>query len=81
MGAMKAKAPKGTAKRKSMQEKGYKALTAFVKLATYHAMTRRTKDANLSHSLYVRQLIEADLERTGYLVRSVLPPNPPSAPK
>ncbi len=50
-----------------MQDLGYKALTTFVKVATYHAMVRYTSDENLSHSEYLRRLIEADLGKKGYL--------------
>jgi hypothetical protein len=50
-----------------MQDLGYKALTTFVKVATYHAMVRHTSDEGLSHSEYLRRLIEADLGKKGYL--------------
>lgn len=50
-----------------MQDLGYKALTTFVKVATYHAMARYTTDEKLSHSEYLRRLIEADLGKKGYL--------------
>jgi len=50
-----------------MQDLGYKALTTFVKVATYHAMARYTDDEKLSHSEYLRRLIEADLGKKVYL--------------
>jgi len=54
-----------------MQDLGYKALTTFVKVATYHAMARYTTDEKLSHSEYLRRLIEADLGKKGYLEAAV----------
>lgn len=60
-----------------MQDLGYKALTTFVKQATYHAMDRCTKDEDLSHSKYIAKLIEADLKKKGYL--SAAGPPPPAA--
>ena len=50
-----------------MQDLGYKALTTFVKVASYHAMDRCTTDEKLSHSEYIRRLIEVDLIKKGYL--------------
>lgn len=57
-----------------MQEKGYKALTTFVKEVTYHAMRRYTNDLGISHSEYLRRLAEEDLSKKGYLTA---PPAPP----
>ena len=53
-----------------MQDLGYKALTTFVKQAVYHAMDRCTTDEAISHSEYLRRLIEADLVKKGYLPAS-----------
>jgi hypothetical protein len=50
-----------------MQERGYKALTTFVKEATYHALRRHAADVGISHSEYLRRLAEEDLVRKGYL--------------
>jgi hypothetical protein len=63
-----------------MQDLGYKALTTFVKVATYHAMGRYTEDEKLSHSEYLRRLIEADLIKKGYL-RVPAVPEAPLKPK
>jgi len=59
-----------------MQDLGYKALTTFVKVATYHAMDRYTTDEKLSHSEYLRRLIEVDLTRKGYLRAPAVPDAP-----
>jgi len=50
-----------------MQERGYKALTTFVKVVTYYALKRHAEDAGISHSEYLRRLAEEDLIRKGYL--------------
>jgi hypothetical protein len=63
-----------------MQDLGYKALTTFVKQAVYHAMARCTNDEAISHSEYLRRLIEADLSKKGYL-SSPAGPRPPSVRK
>lgn len=63
-----------------MQDLGYKALTTFVKIATYHAMDRCTTDEKLSHSEYIRRLIEVDLTKKGYL-RAPASQDGPSKPK
>lgn len=62
-----------------MQDLGYKALTTFVKVATYHAMARCTTDEKMSHSEYLRRLIEADLGKKGYLRDAVIEAAPPKA--
>lgn len=61
-----------------MQERGYKALTTFVKEAVYHGLCRHAKDVGLSHSKYLAGLIEADLRKKGYL--EGIPPTPPKGP-
>jgi len=61
-----------------MQERGYKALTTFVKEVTYHAMRRHTEDVGIAHSKYLRDLIEADLRKKGYLSQAPAPPIPRS---
>lgn len=63
-----------------MQDLGYKALTTFVKVATYHAMAQYTTDEKLSHSEYLRNLIEADLGKKGYL-RGAVPERAPAKSK
>jgi hypothetical protein len=65
--------------RRRMQDLGYKALTTFVKQAVYHAMDRCTTDEAISHSGYLRRLIEADLVRKGYLPGAL--PRPASRKK
>jgi hypothetical protein len=62
-----------------MQDLGYKALTTFVKVATYHAMVRYATDEKLSHSEYLRRLIEADLGKKGYLRGAISEGSPAKA--
>ena len=59
---------KSKVRKPRMQERGYKALTTFVKEITYHALRRYAMDAGISHSEYLRRLAEEDLRRKGYLV-------------
>ena len=73
---MKEKPPKAR-----MQERGYKALTTFVKEITYHALRRYAADAGISHSEYLRRLAEEDLLRKGYLVRPGSLEAPSPAPR
>lgn len=54
-------------KKPSMQERGFKAMTFFLKVASYHALKRRTTDAKVPLARHVAQLVEADLRKTGYL--------------
>jgi hypothetical protein len=70
---MKSKPPR----KPRMQERGYKALTTFVKEVTYHALRRHAEDLGISHSEYLRKLAEDDLRKKGYLN---LIPSPPVAP-
>jgi hypothetical protein len=72
---MKSKPPKVR-----MQERGYKALTTFIKEVTYHALRRYAKDTEVAHSKYIRDLIEADLRKKGYLPTAPSPPSPRSKP-
>ena len=61
-----------------MQDRGYKALTTFVKEIVYQAMKKYAAEAEMSHSSYLAKLIEEDLKRKGYLAP---PPPLPGASK
>ena len=65
-----------------MQERGYKALTTFVKENVYHALRRHAEDVGISHSKYLAELAEGDLRKKGYLDPLPSPaPAPPPPPK
>ena len=58
-------------RKKRMQELGYKALSTFVTPPVYAALHKCAQDDELSHSLYISALIEADLVKKGYLGRKM----------
>ena len=65
--------PEGPRKKVRMKDLGWIAETVHVKPAMFHAWTRRVQDMRISKAEHARRLLEADLVKAGYLVRSELP--------
>ncbi len=65
---MKGKASSGSGGRPlRMQERGYKALTVYVKAGPFKALKRYCFDEDVSQSELLGRLLEEELKRKGYV--------------
>ena len=65
---MKRKSNKGRgAGPKRMQDRGYKALTVYLKMPSFRGLKRFCFDEYVQQGAWIRDLVEGELKRRGYL--------------